>query len=380
MLIYWIWLATRQGMTAWEKQVVLAYFGNPEDCYFAKETAYRNIEDLSKTAVESLCQKDIGEAEEILAACAKKKIHILTWQDACYPVALKNISDPPMILYYRGTLPEWNNQPFIGVVGTRKASAYGLKLAETISRQIARCGGVVVSGMAEGIDAMATRGALNEGCPSVGVLGCGVDVVYPLCNRELFLKMERNGCLISEYPPGTKPNKWNFPKRNRIISGLSCGVLVVEAPLKSGALITARQALDQGRDVFVTPGNVGIASCEGSNALLRDGATMVTSGWDILSEYVHRYPDKIRETASINDKKSVDKAAPQPYIDLDKNAAVENSPEEAILACLDGGEQIIDAIIEKTGFSSAAVLAALTLLEVTGDVVTRPGGWVAKNH
>ena len=107
---------------------------------------------------------------------------------------------------------------------------------------------------------------------------------------------------------------------------------------------------------------------------------MVTSGWDILSEYVHRYPDKIRETASINDKKSVDKAAPQPYIDLDKNAAVENSPEEAILACLDGGEQIIDAIIEKTGFSSAAVLAALTLVEVTGDVVTRPGGWVAKNH
>jgi len=379
MLIYWIWLATRQGMTAWEKQVVLAYFGSPEDCYFAKEAAYKNIEELSQTAVEALCDKEIREAETILAACAKKKIHILTWQDTRYPIALKNISDPPMILYYRGILPDFNSEPYIGVVGTRKASAYGLKLAETVAKQIARCGGIVVSGMAEGIDAMATRGALSQGKMVVGVLGCGVDVMYPRCNRELFLKMERCGCLISEYPPETKPNKWNFPRRNRIISGLSCGVLVVEAPMKSGALITARQALEQGRDVFVTPGNVGIASCEGSNSLLRDGAIMVTSGWDILSEYVHRYPDKIRETANITDKKPIDKAAPQPYIDLEQNAAGGNSPEEAILACLEDGEQIIDAIIEKTGLSSGAVLAALTVLEVTGDVVTRPGGWVAKN-
>ena len=197
MLIYWIWLATRQGMTAREKQVVLAYFGSPEDCYFAKEAAYKNMEELSQTAVEALCDKNIQEAEEILASCAKKKIHILTWQDARYPVALKNISDPPMILYYRGILPEFNDDPFIGVVGTRKASAYGLKLAENISKQIARCGGIVVSGMAEGIDAMATRGALAEGKPVVGVLGCGADVVYPRCNRELFLKMERCGCLIS---------------------------------------------------------------------------------------------------------------------------------------------------------------------------------------
>ena len=377
MLIYWIWLATRQGMTAWEKQVVLSYFGNPEDCYFAKEAAYKNIEELSQGAVEALCDKNIDECETILASCAKKKIHILTWQDSRYPVALKNISDPPMILYYRGMLPEFNDQPFIGVVGTRKASAYGMKLAETVGKQLAQCGGIVVSGMAEGIDAMATRGALSQGKLVVGVLGCGVDVVYPRCNRELFAKMERQGCLISEYPPETKPAKWNFPRRNRIISGLSCGVLVVEAPVKSGALITARQAIDQGRDVFVTPGNVGVAACEGSNGLLRDGAIMVTSGWDILSEYAHRYPDKIHKAET--DKKPIDNPAPEPYIDQAISTAGENSPEEAILACLDGGEQIIDAIIEKTGLSSGAVLAALTLLEVTGQVVTRPGGWVAKN-
>ena len=375
MLIYWIWLATRQGMTAWEKQVVLAHFESPEDCYFAAD--YSHIQELSKSALEALRDKDIQECEKILGNCVKKKVHILTWQDARYPAALKNITDPPMILYYKGTLPDFNGSPLIGVVGTRKASAYGLKLAEKIARQIAQCGGIVVSGMAEGIDAMATRGALDAGSPVVGVLGCGVDVVYPRCNRELFLKMERCGCLISEYPPETKPSKWNFPKRNRIISGLSCGVLVVEAPAKSGALITARQALDQGRDVFVTPGNVGIASCEGSNALLRDGAAMVTSGWDILSEYVCRYPDKIREAKTPTDKKDIDKAAPQPYIDQETSAA--GSAEEAILACLEDGEQLIDTIIAKTGLTSGAVLAALTLLEVTGDVVTRPGGWVAKN-
>ena len=375
MLIYWIWLATRQGMTAREKQVVLAHFESPEDCYFA--TDYSDMDELSQSALEALGDKDIKESEEILSKCAKKKIHILTWQDARYPAALKNISDPPMILYYRGTLPDFNGNPLIGVVGTRKASAYGLKLAETISRQIARCGGIVVSGMAEGIDAMATRGALNTQNPVVGVLGCGVDVLYPRCNRELFLKMERNGCLISEYPPETKPSKWNFPRRNRIISGLSCGVLVVEAPLKSGALITARQALDQGRDVFVTPGNVGVASCEGSNALLRDGAILVTSGWDVLCEYVGRYPDKIKQAPIPSDKKDIDNAAPQPYIDQELNAA--GSAEEAILALLDQGEQLIDTIIAKTGLDSGAVLAALTLMEVTGDVVTRPGGWVAKN-
>ena len=375
MLIYWIWLANRQGMTAWEKQVVLAHFGNPEDCYFA--TDYKNIEDLSQSALEALGDKDIQEAETILAACARKKIHILTWQDDRYPVLLKNISDPPLILYYRGVLPEFNTNPMIGVVGTRKASAYGLKLAEKVAKEISHCGGIVVSGMAEGIDAMATRGALSDGKTAVGVLGCGVDVVYPRCNRELFLKMERCGCLISEYPPETAPSKWNFPKRNRIISGLSCGVLVVEAPMKSGALITARQALDQGRDVFVTPGNVGIASCEGSNHLLREGAILATSGWDILSEYVSRYPDKIRETAKAADKKSIDIPAPQPYIDQENNAA--DSPEQAILAVLEDGEQLIDTIIAKTGLSSGAVLAALTLMEVTGAVVTRPGGWVAKN-
>ena len=289
-----------------------------------------------------------------------------------------------MILYYRGVLPDFDNLPMIGIVGTRKASAYGLKIAERIGREAAQHGGIVVSGMAEGIDAMATRGALHAQMPAVGVLGCGVDQIYPRCNRELYLKMDRCGCLLSEYPPGTPPYRWNFPRRNRIISGISCGVLVVEAPQKSGALITARQALEQGRDVFVTPGNIGVASCEGSNALLRDGAIMATCGWDILSEYVHRFPEKIQKEPkspkkAADDKITVDNTQTQPYIDLDKISADQDSVEDLLLANLESGEKLIDTVIAETGLPSGEVLAALTMLEVTGAVVTRPGGWVAKN-
>lgn len=381
MLIYWLWLATRPNVTEQEKLAALAHFGSPEDCFFAKAEDFNRITHLRTEAVQALCDKNLREVEGILDSCGRKKICILTWKDAMYPASLKNIVDPPLVLYYRGILPEFDREPLIGVVGTRKASAYGMHMAEQMGRQIARCGGIVVSGMAEGIDAMATHGALQAQRPAVGVLGCGVDRVYPSCNRDLYRRMERCGCLLSEYPPGTPPYRWNFPRRNRIISGLSCGVLVVEAPARSGSLITARQALEQGRDVFVVPGNVGVATCEGSNALLKDGAAVATSGWDILSEYTYRFPQKIRPpqeaVSDTDDKKSVDKMPSSPYIDVDKTAAGTDETEIAILKSLQSGDRLIDSIIADTGLPSAAVLAALTMLEVKGCVMTRPGGWVS---
>ena len=227
MRIYWLWLANRPGMTEREKMVVFAHFGSPEDCYYADAEAYGSIDNLSKNALEALSDKELKEAESIIEACEKKRIHILTYGDDLYPASLRNIIDPPLVLYYKGILPDFDREAMIGVVGTRKASAYGMATARQISRQIAAHGGIVVSGMAEGIDAMATWGALDEEKTAVGVLGNGVDRIYPTCNRELYRKMEQHGCLISEYPPGTPPNRWNFPRRNRIISGLSNGVLVV---------------------------------------------------------------------------------------------------------------------------------------------------------
>ena len=380
MRIYWLWLAIRPDMSEREKMTALIHFDSPEDCYYARREDYAAIEALSSGAVESLCDKQLQEAEAILSACEKKKIHILTFGDELYPNYLRNIADPPLVLYYRGMLPDFDRELMIGVVGTRKASAYGLSTARQMGRQIAAHGGIVVSGMAEGIDAMATWGALDAGKPAIGVLGNGVDRVYPNCNRELYRKMEQHGCLISEYPPGTAPNRWNFPRRNRIISGLSNGVLVVEAPVKSGALITARQALEQGRDVFVVPGNIGVASCEGSNALLKDGAAMVTSGWDVVGEYAHRYPDKIEKEITgvkeTHDKIVVDNALPQNYSDLENTAADLSATEKAILAAIGTEEQLIDTVIAETGLDSSAVLAALTMLEVSGFVTTRPGGWV----
>ena len=379
MQVYWIWLAEKEKVTDREKLAILEHFCRPEDCFFARSETLAQVKGLRPEAVEALCDKDLKRSETILEDCRRKQIRILTWQDDGYPSSLRNIPDPPLVLYYRGELPAFDEEPMIGVVGTRKASAYGMTTAEKLGAEIARHGGVVVSGMAEGIDAMATSGALRAQRTAVGVLGCGVDRVYPICNRELYRKMERSGCLLSEYPPGTPPYRWNFPRRNRIISGLSCGVLVVEAPTRSGSLITARQALEQGRDVFVVPGNIGVASCEGSNALLKDGATMVTSGWDILSEYRYRFPEKIQQDAAPKgnaDKKPVDNTPSAPYSDV-VDAADSDETEKRIVQCLHSGDKLIDTIIAETGLPSAQILAALTLLEVKGCVTTRPGGWVS---
>ena len=318
-----------------------------------------------------------------------------------------------MVLYYKGTLPDFDGSPVIGVVGTRKASAYGMQTAKRMGYQIGRCGGIVVSGMAYGIDGMAMAGALTAGQCVIGVLGCGADVIYPPSNRALFADVERYGCILSEFAPGTPPVKWNFPKRNRIISGLSCGVLVVEAPEKSGSLITARQAADQGRDVFVVPGNIDIPSFVGSNRLLRDGAIAVSSGWDILSEYEAQYPDKIhpddapaKQTAYPDEvlkvasqverpqssekkkpeksakkenpkkepkKKDIDKEPSGPYIDVNDILTKLSPDEKAIVTAVKDGERLVDDVIAETGMTTGKLLATLTMLELKGIIKRHPG-------
>lgn len=375
MLLYWLWLANLPHISDREKLQLLMHFESPEACYLEQKAP----EDLSQEGQEAFLNKDLSRAESILAKCAKGKIRILTWQDAQYPNRLKNISDPPLVLYYRGVLPDFDSEIAVGIVGTRQATAYGLSTAMALGGEIAACGGLVISGMAAGIDAMATQGALNQGSAAVGVLGCGVDIVYPTSNRKLYQTLDQQGCLISEFPPGEKPNKWNFPRRNRIISGLSCGVLVVEAPAKSGALITARQAIEQGRDVFVVPGNIGVAACEGSNALMKDGAAVVTCGWDVLEGYDHIWPGKLKKTTAIalaDDKISVDNSPKQPYIDPEMCEGLDET-EKSLLKHM-SGRILTDDLIAKASLDPSEALAALTLLEVKGLVSTLPGGWVEK--
>ena len=417
MLVYWIWLAHRTGVSDRMKAALLAYFRDPEAVYFADEAALEQIPELTAEARASLRDRDLGPSEKILEVCYQKHLGILTFQDAAYPSRLKNISDPPIVLYYKGQLPAFDSIPMIGVVGTRKASAYGLTVAKRMGYQIGKCGGAVVSGLAYGIDGVAMSGALTAGAMTVGVLGCGPDIVYPLSNRSLFRDVERYGCILSEFAPGQPAAKWTFPKRNRIISGMSCGVLVVEAPEKSGALITARLALEQGRDVFAVPGNIDIPTCAGTNALLRDGAIMVSSGWDVMSEYqalfpdkIHRedgaarqraYPDEVRrarqeaENTPANvaqkpvlpdtqsnlkknlEKKSIDKGPDEAYSDVNMDLSKLSEEERRIVAALQGGQRLVDDVIAETGMTTGKLLGILTMLELKGVIRRLPGKQVA---
>lgn len=208
---------------------------------------------------------------------------VVTILDEGYPAHLKEIPDAPIVLYLQGKLPG-RIENSVAIVGARDATLYGLQMAERFARELAEAGVPVVSGLARGIDAAAHRGALRSSGETVGVLGCGLDIVYPKENRALFGNIREKGCIISEFPFGTPPLAWNFPRRNRIVSGLSCGVLVVEANVKSGALITVEFALEQGRDVFAIPGRVDSPMSQGPHAIIRQGARLVVSADDILQE------------------------------------------------------------------------------------------------
>lgn len=410
MLVHWIWLAHRPGFGPRTKAQLLEHFRDPEAVYYADEEALGQL-GLSSDVRAALLDKNLDSSEKILEDCQKKRLNILTLQDAAYPSRLKNIPDPPLVLYYKGQLPDFDGVPVIGVVGTRKASAYGLTVAKRMGYQIGKCGGLVVSGMAYGIDGLAMSGALTAGAKTVGVLGCGADIVYPQSNRSLFRDVERYGCILSEFAPGQNAAKWTFPMRNRIISGLSCGVLVVEAPEKSGALITARLALEQGRDVFAVPGNIDMPTCAGSNELLRDGAIMVSSGWDVLSEYQSLFPDKIHredapclqraypqelagqegekmpprvaqtpripeETTRLKknlEKKSIDKEPVEAYSDVNVDLSRLSEDEQRIVLCLKNGQRLVDDVIAETGITTGKLLAVLTMLELK-DVIRRLPG------
>ncbi len=404
MLIHWIWLSTRPGMNDRQKKLVLDAFGDPEDAYCAELPECSCLEGLNQEAVSALMDKQLTNAQTILRQCVDKGISLCTMQDTAYPNRLKHIADPPLVLYYKGQIPDMDHSPVIAVVGTRKASAYGMNVSRRIGYQITACGGIVVSGAAQGNDGMAMQGALLAGGCAVGVLGCGVDMVYPKSNRNLFADLERSGCLISEFPPETEPFRWNFPRRNRIISGMSNGVVVVEAPHGSGALITAKQALEQGRDVFCVPGNVDLPTFEGSYELLRDGAMPVRNGWDVVSEYRSMYPGavhpigeqcsglpltgeddflpKVAEKTHSpakkltkhkeKDKLPIDNQTKQPYSDLKER--LEKLPEqERQIALLLTEERLVDDLIADTGLPAAKVGAALTMLEIKGIIKRLPG-------
>lgn len=397
MLIHWIWLAEHPDLTDRQKQLLLSRFSHAEDIFFAEMS---QLADLEPAVLQALANKDLTEAEKILRKCNQKGIGLITLADGEYPRRLRNIPDPPLVLYYKGVLPKFEEQPIIAVVGTRKATPYGITATRKLSQQIASCGGLVVSGGAKGIDASAARGAMDAGKPTVAVLGCGVDVVYPKSNRELFMEIMNNGCLLSEYPPQSQPERWHFPRRNRIISGMANGTLIIEAPKISGALITARYAMEQGRDVFVVPGNIDSPNCEGSNALLQEGAAAVLSGWDVVKEYDAQYPgvvanrmhktleqelpQSVAKVAQIktapqmtSDKKVIDNPTQTSYSGIEISVSDLSAEEKEIVALLSEKPRHMDDVIADSGKPAGKVLSIITKLAIKGQVCNLPGRMVS---
>lgn len=415
LLRYWIWLSTLPGFSLKGQMRVLRHFGSPEEAFLADREALNRVEQLTEKEKKALLTKDLRLAESTLEDCRRENISILTYQDAMYPQRLKNIDTPPLVLYYKGTLLPFDDLAAVAVVGSRKASGYGMTVAKRMGYQLGACGGTVISGAARGIDSLALEGALSAGGQVCAVLGNGLDIVYPPEAKGLYADIEKRGCLLSEFTPGTPPFGKNFPRRNRIMSGLALGVLVVEAAKKSGSLITAEYALEQGRDVFAVPGNIGLASCEGSNNLLQEGAMLCTCGWDILREYQPQYPELIhnhrggegitlaprdvdgpeeRQVAtpvSVPKKEKTTKIYPQEpnlvpktengidipekpdYIDLQEIKSTLSGDECVIVDALKDGQKHVDDIIGETELGAGRILASLTLLEVKGVVEQLPG-------
>jgi len=373
-LKYWLWLCARTGIGSARAKRILEHFGSPEEVYLAGNRDYLDIEGITAVDIEQLMLKDIKFTDKVLSGCDETGCRMITLQDSAYPDRLRNIYDPPLVLYVKGNLPYIDDEPVVGVVGTRKCTPYGITTAEKVGYDLSRHGIIVVTGIAKGIDTAATGGALRGGSQVIGVIGSGIDVIYPPENKSVFDDILSFGAIISEYPPGTPAVKTHFPARNRIISGISLGVAVIEAPLKSGALITASRALEQGRDVFSLPGNVDAAACEGSNALLREGAIPFISAEDIIDEYIELYPDKIKIRHKEARKKSFDNTTKVDYIDLGNLLDKLEGDEKRVVEAIGQGSVNTDEIITKTGLQAQKTLTALTMLELGGHILRNKNG------
>ena len=379
-LKYWVWLTNVPGLTNRSRWLLLDHFQSPEEIYYAQEEQYLLVEGMTTEQAALLQQKSLQRSDEILAECAAKDIFIVTVQDAAYPSRLRNIYDAPLLLYGKGAMPLFDEEAAIAVVGTRGCTPYGVHAAEELGYGLARQGALIVSGLAKGIDAAAHAGALRAGGFVAGVLGCGVDVVYPASSRRLYEDIAATGVLLSEYPPGTAAEGWHFPQRNRIISGLSLATVVVEAPENSGALITAHTAMEQGRDVFAVPGPIDSPFSRGCNALIRDGAGLVMDAWDILGGYQQRFAHRIHDDRTPLPQKPEPDVKEQlsqpavpveelPVLDLAKNNEGLTDDQLRIIRLLDTKQgKLTDEVAEETGLPVRRVLSALTVLEIDGFV------------
>ena len=387
-LKYWVWLATLPGLGHRTRLQLLEHFDSPEDIYYADEGELLLTPDITKAQAALLADKSLERTEQVLADCARDGQFILTMGDSLYPNRLRTIFDPPILLYGKGALPMFDDEVAVTVVGTRSCTPYGVRAASQLGYELSKQGALLVSGMAKGIDGAALKGALRAGGFTAAVLGGGADVIYPAENRRLYQDIAATGVILSEYPPGTVPKADHFPVRNRLLSALSLATVVVEAPEKSGALITAATALEQGREVFAVPGPFDAPMSRGTNALIREGAGLVCEAWDVLSFYESRYPHKLRplraklpplpegSTPPESQAAPAEPAVPAapsapalPVLDISHDPAGLTDDQIAVLSVLQTDvPTLTDDAALLTDLPVRRVLSALTVLEIDGYV------------
>ncbi len=410
-LIYWIWLSLRCGAGSELGSYLLSQLGTPEAIYKATEKELLAVEGIDRNIATALLDRNLTHAGKILTYCERMNVGIMTLESEIYPERLRAIHAKPLVLYYRGRVPNIDDNVLISCVGMRKCSKDGMENAYRLGYDLAEAGAIVVSGMALGIDAASQTGALDAGGHTIAVLGCGIDRAYPPENKDLMEKIAEKGTVLTEFAPGTDPNGKNFPIRNRIISGLSKGTVVVEADERSGSLITARDAVRQGRDIFAFPGSANDTYSAGTNMLIKNGAKLVTSAWDILVEYELLYPHRIfterlmmagrrtktdkavssmnvvvapeRYTRKKQEKKVVSEAELAVCAPKKQKKEIDTSnlseTEALIVSSMSGAmsaEEIASAITAKTGktIPVGELLSLLTMLEIGGYIEALPGG------
>lgn len=363
-------------LSARRMMALLTHFQwNAELLFAASDAELDAIDDLQSRHIVRLRDPAFEVTDRQWKALEKLQVRLILFPDADYPRSLRDIPDPPPLLFVRGSLLE-RDRFSVGMVGSRHATPYGRSVAEKLAKELAGNGLTVVSGGAVGIDAAAHRGALASGGRTIAVLGCGLDVDYPRENRALFEQIIQQGAVFTEYPPGAQPESWRFPLRNRIVSGMTQGVIVVEAPIKSGALITARLAAEHGRTLMAVPGNIDRASSAGCNDLLKDGAMLITQSEDVLRALnMIVVPARPAHQHSLDldaDFEAPEHAIPSPAPVPPPNLQLPNS-QRKILECLSLTPQHLDAVALQAGLSAAEAGMELTLLEINGLVRRLPG-------
>lgn len=365
---YWIWLSSALGASA-RTDEILSAFPDPETLYEADRKTRILSGVFSARQLEKLESTSLKNAEIAVEICNKNGWSVITPENELFPEPLKQLADMPLVLFADGDISVLKDKIVIGVVGTRDPCRDSRIIARTLSRDMAQAGAVIVSGGALGIDSCAHEGALSGGGKTVCVMGCGLGTGYLMDNEPLRREISRNGALITEYPPFTKASRFTFPERNRIISGLSMGVLVVEAGEKSGSLITAKYANNQGRDVFAIPGSILSTAYMGANRLIKDGAKAVTCAGDILESYAAMYPERLDTSRTAPDSAEL---KPEPAKRRKSPASLTGDTQK--IYALFGEEPLHpDELCAMSGLSMGSVITALMELEMEGFISQTEG-------